>query len=250
MKLNDQNVAAPDDFNRQVASLVRPVTLLAGINRLKVQLKGAPGSRLTIRIVATDTTAPTITIQAPGANSITRDSTIAVSGTVRDETATSVLVNGVAASVTTSAPGTLAFSGIASLLAEGANTVTVSATDAAGHRTDSTRTVLRDTRAPTLTVSEPAEQLVTNADSVTVAGVVSDASAASANVNGLSLALGTDGTFAARVALTEGANYLTITATDTVGNSASVVRVVTRDIMPPNLTLTEPADSAVTNLAA
>ena len=250
VKLNDENVAAPDDFNQQVASIVRPITLRSGTNVLKVQLNGAPGSRLTIRLVATDTTAPTITIQAPGANSITRDSTIAVNGTVRDATATSVLVNGVAASVTTSAPGTLAFSGTARLLTEGANIITVNATDAAGHRTDSTRTVQRDTRAPTLTVSSPAEHLVTNADSVTVAGVVSDASSAHANVNGLPITLGTGGAFSRRVALTDGANYLTITATDTVGNSASVVRVVTRDIVPPSLTVTDPADSTVTNLAA
>lgn len=247
IKLNDVDIVKTDDLNQQVAALVRPVTMHAGTNQISVKLDGAPGSQFTLRLVATDTTAPTITILAPGVNAITRDTIILVTGTARDATPVSVKVNGIAATVSAGAPGTITFTASVPLTFEGANTLLVSATDAAGLRTDSTRVIQRDTHAPTLTVTAPTDHLVTNADSVTVTGTVTDASVARANVNGIPMTLGAGGAFSQRVVLADGANYLTITAVDTVGNSASVVRVVTRDITPPVLTVTDPADGTLTN---
>src|SRR2546430_6276107 len=58
----------------------------------------------------------------------------------------------------------ISFSLSARLAAEGQNTLHIVATDAAGHSTDSVRTVIRDTQQPVLTVTNPANNAVTRSE--------------------------------------------------------------------------------------
>lgn len=248
--INGVQVVQQADLNQSVSWMSRTVSLSSTPpNRLVVRMVGTPGSRLYFRITAADITPPVITINEPIQNQLTRDPTVQVSGSVRDETALTITVNGAAATVSPGAPGTVNFSATAALPNEGNNTVLVRAVNAAGLTTDSTRTVIKDTQAPTVTVTAPVDNLITNADSVTVIGSVSDQTTTTANLNGIPLTLGTGGSFSKRVALAEGRNFLTVTATDTLGNSASDVRVVIADRVAPTLVVTEPTDSTVTNAA-
>ena len=146
-----------------------------------------------------------------------------------DQTATTVTVNGAPGTVTPGVPGTINFSATVPLTNEGSNAILVTAIDAAGNRTDSTRTVIRDTNPPQITITAPVDRLFTNVDSVTITGTVTDLTAITANINGVPLTLGTGGAFSARVALTTGANFLIVAATDAAGNAATITRTVTQD---------------------
>src|SRR5438105_1723139 len=66
--LNGEEIFGPSDFNRNVTRLTKAVSLAAS-NVLSVELRSAPGSTLTIRIVGQDTDAPVIQpLITPGPN--------------------------------------------------------------------------------------------------------------------------------------------------------------------------------------
>ena len=165
-----------------------------------------------------------------------------VAGSVQDQTATSVAVNGQAASMTGNA-----FSLSARLATEGQNALHIVATDAAGHSTDSVRTVIRDTQQPVLTVTNPANNAVTKQANITVSGTVTDQTAVTVNANGVPLPVDGAGQFTGQVPLAEGPSFVTVTATDAAGNAATVVRSVTRDTQAPVLTVTAPVDGVTIN---
>ena len=239
--LNGVTIVSGSDLSQQVASLVTQVSL-SSQNTLAVTLAAKPNGFLSIRITATDTTPPAITINSPAPGLITRDTTVAVMGSVQDETPTTVTVNGQLASMN----GT-SFTATAHLTTEGTNTIQIVATDAAGHSTDSTRMVIRDTQQPVLTVNAPPNNAVTKQTSITVSGTVTDQTAVTVNANGVPLPVDGSGSFTGSVPLNEGANIITVTATDAAGNQSIVVRSVMRDTQAPVLAVTAPTDGAVVN---
>lgn len=92
-----------------------------------------------------DTVPPTLNITSPAEGLITASETITVSGTTNDATSspTTVTVNGNA--VTVSANGSFSTT---VTLAEGENTITIIATDAAGKTSTVTRHVTRNSKVP------------------------------------------------------------------------------------------------------
>jgi RHS repeat-associated protein len=233
--LNHQDVFTQSQFNQHVASLMTQVVLQPA-NTLQVTLSGIPGGFLDLCVTATDTTPPQLTITAPPPNFITRDTLVTVAGSVQDETPTTVIVNGQAAPLTGGS-----FSVSTRLTIEGQNTIHVIATDAAGHTTDSTRTVTRDRTPPVLTVNAPVPGFITNQPSIAVSGTVSDQTTVTVNVNGDPLPV-SGGAFTGSHLLTEGTNVLVITAIDAAGNETPVVRTGKRDTQPPVIALTSPAE--------
>lgn len=57
IRLNDTALAGPSDFGRNVAAIERAVTLLPS-NRLDVELRGIPGSELTVEILCAASAEP------------------------------------------------------------------------------------------------------------------------------------------------------------------------------------------------
>lgn len=231
-------VAAAVSGNTFTAS----VPLAEGANTLRaVATDSAGNSAAATRGVTRDSTPPAVSITQPAAGFTTSAAAVTVTGTYSDQSATAVVVNGV--------PATLqggAFSASVPV-AEGPNTLTVVATDAAGNQAQATREGVRDAAAPALVIAEPAEGLLTNATSITVSGTLSDTTAASVLVNGVQAEL-TGDSFTATVPLTaEGANTILAVATDAAGNQTTATRLVTRDTVAPTLTLNAPA--AGTNIA-
>lgn len=194
----------------------------------------------TIVGVPSDTTPPTLSVTQPADGAFVNTTSVNVAGTFGDESATSVKVNGVAAAVSGNS-----FS-VSVPLAEGANTLTVVATDAAGNSTTATRSVTRDTVAPALALQQPAEGSVTNAPAVTVNGTYSDQSATTVTVNGAAPTV-SGGGFSADVTLSEGPNTIKVVATDAAGNRSEVVRTVNRDTVAPALSVTSPQDFSYTS---
>ena len=226
-----------------VGTAVEPVQLTPDDTyTLQVTLLALAGSQVSVRVAGTDATPPTLTIDAPTPNLITRDTLLTVSGTVADAGPVQVTANGVAAAVSGGS-----YSAVVPLLADGPTVINVVATDAAGNSVDSTRTVTRDTQAPTLDVTSPTDQLVMAVDSVAVTGTVHDANAVTLNVNGAPVTPDSSGNFSAEISLVDGVNFLTVTATDAAENVSSVTRRVTYDHTPPTLTVVGPTDQLYTN---
>lgn len=84
-----------------------------------------------------------------------------------------------------------------------------------------------DVTAPSLVLSSPSDGMTTDASVVTVSGTTEPG--AVLVVNGVTAAVGDDGSFSCEIALVEGVNTITVTATDASGNSATVSREVTYD---------------------
>lgn len=130
----------------------------------------------------------------------------------------------------------------ASALTDGKHTFTLSASDYDGNAaTAKSATITIDTVAPTLNVTAPENNLVTNKTSVLVSGVTNDAttSPVTLKINGTAVDVGSDGSFSHTVALSEGVNTITIVATDGAGKATTVTRTVT-------LSTSAPVISAVT----
>lgn len=122
-------------------------------------------------------------------------------------------------------------------LSDGSNSVSLQVTDNDGNVSDvATVSFVISTSAPTLNVTSPTDNLLTNSNKVTVAGTAaagSDAvTLASVKVNGTSVPI-SQGAFSIEVTLTEGENTITIVAEDSIGKTTTVTRHVTVDTKAP-----------------
>ncbi|HEX2203192.1 MAG TPA: hypothetical protein VHG91_07830, partial [Longimicrobium sp.] len=242
VRINGTQVFGGDDFNPEIGTLSRVFVPRAGENVVEFALKGQPGTFLSVWVTATDTTPPALEITAPAPGLVTNRTEIAASGRVLDQTLTRVTVNGEPA-----ARQGDAYTATVPLASEGENTIRFTAVDAAGNRTDSVRVVVRDTEAPVVTLESPADGFVTKLPGVTVRGTVRDGGAVTASVNGVPVTPDAAGAFAVDVPLSEGLNYIALTATDAAGNATSVARQVTLDTQAPAIVLAEPAEGAETD---
>src|SRR5262249_61820850 len=98
-----------------------------------------------------DTIAPIVTVVSPPDHSVTKDGTITVTGTVTDSSPVTMTVNGVTASIT-GAGMTRNFSAAGVSLKEGPNPIVAAARDVAGHASQTSITVDRDTIPPTIAI--------------------------------------------------------------------------------------------------
>jgi hypothetical protein len=195
---------------------------------------GAGNSTLLPVTLSLDQTPPLLSVADTPA--ITNGAQVTLSGSASDDGGVvSVAVNGTNVPVTSgSFSTTLA-------LQEGANIVTVIAQDAAGNTATVTRSVNRFT-APAIAIASPANLSLLAAASVTVTGSVTDP-AALVTVNGVP-ALLTGSSFSANVPLAEGGNVITATAMDSRGHIGTASVSVVRDLTPPRIAISIPADGS------
>ncbi|MFA5832146.1 MAG: RHS repeat-associated core domain-containing protein [Bacteroidota bacterium] len=219
------------------------VVLSEGTNTITIESIDAAGNISTeMRTVILDTVQPTLVVTSPNNSLLTQNSLITVNGTVNDSSFVTITINGNAVT---------AINGIYSsqvALNEGSNTIIIVVTDAAGNISTETRTVVRDSSVPTLTVTIPANNSITNQTSVFVSGTVIDSTTASITVNGTLLSIGSNGSFGVVLSLVEGINTITIVATDAAGNSATETKIVRLDTASPTVTNIVPADGITTQL--
>jgi len=239
--LNGVAVVASNEVKQDVALITKNINVLPANTIAPDFVKSSPNSQITLTVVGTDVAPPTLSIASPAPNTTIRSGSVTVSGTVSDRTAIKVKVVGVPATITANT-----YTATVPLPNEGPNVLHVVATDAAGNVADSTRTVIRSTQPLTLTVSAPPDGFVTRFDTVTVRGSVIDANPVTVNANGIPLPVDPSGAFAGAVPLTNGSNFITVGATDTVGNAATTTRTGIRDSNAPVLTLTGPVDGMTT----
>ncbi|HEY40240.1 MAG TPA: PKD domain-containing protein [Dehalococcoidia bacterium] len=201
-----------------------------------------------VRKVKLDTTAPVVDIDSPVSGSVVNKAGVAVSGTVDDPAVTSVNVT--LNSGTPQAVSVIAgnFSIVVTLEA-GENTIEVAATDTAGNSSSDSVQATLDTTKPRVTITSPANKLLTKLTSLDVTGTVSDTSITTATLllNGSSQSVTvTNGSFSKTVTLSSGANTIEVTATDAATNTGTSGEItVTVDTTSPTLVvgLNDPTDS-------
>jgi RHS repeat-associated protein len=239
IKINGETVTANNDLSAAVGSFTKVLTGLIASNSLNLNLNGSTGSFIRLRITATDTVTPLLTVSAPADSASTNQTLIAANGTITDQSATTVTVNGTAAVVTNNTTWTATVP----LPTEGWQSLTYVATDAGGKSRTVVRQIRRDTLAPALTLTAPADSSATKIGEIAMAGTVTDASPVTVNTNGTPLTV-TGTAVSGGVLLAYGVNTLVTTAIDAVGNATAVTRTVTRDTLAPILTVTTPTDNS------
>src|SRR4051794_25204422 len=230
------------------------IPLAAGDNLITVTATDTSSNTATDSITVTrDNTNPSITITDPTADStyVTAGTTVDLGGNASDNVAVADVSWADSANLTFgSAVGgdpSWSISGIP--LNAGENEINVTVTDTAGNTATDTITVTRDNTNPFVSITAPTsdEGYATPDGSVDLGGVSSDnvevASVTWSNVTtgNSGTTTGTDPTWTVDVIpLNLGDNTITVTATDTAGNSATDTIVVFRDEEDPTVTITDP----------
>ncbi len=214
--------------------------LADGAHTFSVQVTDAAGNSASAsRAFTVDTVAPTVTI------------TGGPSGATNDTTPTFTFTTGGAPTSTDCRVDAGGYAACASpfttaALADGAHTVTVRVTDAAGNSASASRAFTVDTVAPTVTITggpSGATNVATPSFTFTTGGAPTSTqcridAAAYANCASPYVA----------AALADGAHTFSVQVTDAAGNSASASRAFTVDTVAPTVTITG-GPSGATNVA-
>ena len=221
------------------------------------------GTSLKLRVK--EKVAPVISITAPSSGAYITNTTPTIEFMVTDEDSgvssetIAVTIDGTAiSSVTkTAITGGYKCTCTPAALKDGAHTISVTASDNDGNAASAkTSSFTVDTVPPTLSVTAPAEGLITKKSTVTVTGKTDDATSkpVTVTVNGTAVTVGTDGAFSKDVTLANGSNTITIIAKDKAGKTTTVTRTVTLDTAAPvikSITLTpNPVDCGKTFVIA
>ncbi len=195
------------------------VALMEGDNLIEVRAFDPAGNVAAADIEIERFTLPQVAIESPVDLSYLAATTVDVSGSVSDATA-SVKVNGVPAIVS----GT-SFTASGVPLIEGGNVLTATVTDAQGHVATATIHVVRDLTPPRVAIYQPATGATVYDGTVPVSGLINDivpgtvnATEASVTVNGIPAQIVNRSFLAENVPLAPGDNPLVATAVDAAGN--------------------------------
>lgn len=270
IRLNSNNIFTQSDFNQNVATLSRSVTLAVS-NTLEVKLASQPGSYLIINITGTrviqDTAPPNVSITSPVNNYNTTNSAIVVNGTASDTGQNAsgvahVYVNNTEA-VYNPTTNTWAIANVPLQL--GPNQIIARAVDAAGNQQTATinvnrQSVPQDTTPPVVAITSPTNNYETQATSISVSGTASDPGA---NASGVAHVYVNNveaqrdvlaGTWTlANFQLATGSNQIVARAVDGAGNQSSLYTIIVvrkeqppPDTQPPTVTITSPATGSTT----
>ena len=224
-----------------------------------------------LKLIVKERVAPVITIVSPTSGAFVVNNKQPVTFTVVDEAGgsginiSSLVVKqdntAVAASTITSTAITNGYSVTytpATALSDGSHTVTITVSDNDGNAATAKSTTYKvDTVPPTLNLTAPTNELVTNSASLVVRGTTNDATSSPVtvkmtlnNTDQGTVSVDTSGTFTKTLTLVNGVNTIVITATDAAGKSSSVTRAVTLDTSKPvvkSATITpNPVDAGAT----
>jgi len=201
------------------------------------------GNSLKLRVL--EKVKPTITITSPGGGSYVTNNKQPIVFQLRDESGgsginlstLSLQIDSMTA-VGSSSPGMVCNAVTngydctytpQSALSDGSHTVKINVSDNDGNAsTQASRTYTVDTVPPTLNVTSPANNFITNTATLTVQGTTNDSTSSPVTItiklNGVDQGAVTvsNGSFAKAVTLANGSNTIVVTATDAAGKSTTV----------------------------
>lgn len=225
----------------------------AGNTSTKDATDSALGSSLQLKVK--EKVAPTLAITSPTAGSYIINSKPTITFTVTDDDsgvnpATIGITIDSGSKVTGDAITKKAITGgyectytPTSALSDGSHTIKIDASDNDGNAaTQKSVTFKVDTVPPTLSVTSPADGLVTNQAALTVKGTTNDATSSPVKVTiklnsgtAESVTVGSDGSFSKALTLAAGTNTITVVATDSAGKTTTVTRTVKLDTTAPTI---------------
>jgi hypothetical protein len=233
--------AAPLALTSNAFSTSVPLTA-DGVKSVTLKATDQAGNSSTKTVAVTrDTVAPQVTVLSPALRAIVGSTPVTVSGTLHDETVTTLTVDGAGALLN----GEAWQVEIPDLL-EGTHVFALVATDAAGNVKTLSHEVTIDLAAPVISITAPASGTLTRLATTTVTGTVSDTTLVSVTVGSIVATLSAGATpqertfTAAGVPLVEGDAKLTATATDALSRTSSAFTLVTRDSIAPIVVLDAP----------
>lgn len=194
-----------------------------------------------------DTTAPVVTITAPNADSIHRDS-LTLTGAC--ETGLSVSIGGAGAVATSTSCNNGAYSALVTLSnGDGVKNIIASQTDAAGNTGSANRNFIRDADAPVIAITSPAAG-TSWMNSVQLEGVCETGLAIAVSGNGVqspSSAVCNNGTFSFAAIFTpvDGTKTVIVSQTDAAGNVGMDSRNFIRDATAPVVRINSPAEGLI-----
>jgi large repetitive protein len=189
------------------------------------------------RTITLDQTAPALTITQPADNSVGSTASLKITGSVDD--ALAVVINASANNGQTANAHMVGSNfDVTVNLVPGMNTIEITATDQAGNISSVKRSVIADSAAPTLAVTDPAQDISTTQGSISISGTVTNAitsAAISIAADGKTYAptIAIDGSFSQTISLPTDKTYaIIVTATDQAGNTATVQRNIIKTTTP------------------
>ena len=230
---------------------------LAG-NVTKVDRKDETyGDQLAIRVL--EPTLPTVTIEYPTESSVLGKSSLTAKATVTAQGKSGVTPaqiefkcnSDVISNINWEGDGTTYHADVEITgLSDGANTITVKATDNDGNENSAKVSFLISTEAPSLDITQPVDGIYTNDTTIEIegnAGTGQYADVKQVTVNGVPAEVDENGDFHATVeGLIEGDNEIVIEVEDNAGNKTTVRRHVNVDLTHPVITDVK-AESLVVN---
>jgi len=267
----EATITAPGSTSYNLTNHVYPMqikaTNTAGTVKTVDTTDATVGAALKLRVK--ETVKPTISISSPGAGAYVANNKQPIVFQILDESGgsgineaalslridggTAVTYNSTGMSVSAITNGYSCTYTPQTALSDGAHTVAINVPDNDGNAaTQASRSYTVDTIAPTLNISNPANNFITNSAALTVQGTTNDATSSpvAVTVNGASVTVNGDGTFTTTVTLSEGSNTITVIATDAAGKATTVTRTVTLDTAPPTISgitiMPNPVDTGAT----
>ena len=249
----EATITAPSTSSYPLSGHYYPVSIKAEDTAGNVTTKDATDSTLgkSLRLTVKEKVAPVIKITAPTASALITNNTPVITWSITDDDSgvnpdtikltidSTVITSGI--TKTASGKGFTCSYTPPSALADGSHIIKVDASDYDGNAAAQKSVTFKiDTVPPTLNVTAPANNLITNQAACTVTGNTNDVTsspvtmtvklnsgaAADVTVNG-------DGTFSKSLTLAEGANTITVVAKDGAGKTTTVTRTVTLDTAAP-----------------
>lgn len=223
----------PTDMTLSATGALTWTPRVAGSFPVTLTVTDSYGARAIQQFTLTVAQGLTVTITEP-ATLITVGSTpLQVRGAISDDNAT-LTVNGVPVSPTNGG-----FSAAVSLV-EGHNTILARAVSRDGEEVTDSISVSMDLTPPYITIESPVDGATVSSPTIAVSGLINDivrgtVSEGQANVvvNGVAAAVANRSYLAENVALVEGANTITVAASDQVGNTSSVSVTVNYQVPAP-----------------
>jgi len=249
----EATITAPSTSSYPLSGHYYPVSIKAEDTAGNVTTKDATDSTLgsSLRLTVKEKVAPVITITAPTASALITNNKPAVTWTITDDDSgvdpdsikliidSTVVTSGI--TKTASGKGFTCSYTPPSALGDGSHTIKADASDYDGNAAAQKSVTFKiDTVPPTLNVTAPANNLITNQAACTVNGNTNDVTSSPVTVT-VKLNSGTaadvtvngDGTFSKALTLAEGANTITVVAKDGAGKTTTVTRAVTLDTAAP-----------------
>lgn len=268
----EATVTAPSKSSYTKEGHYYPVTVKATDDAGNTTTVDAADATLgsSLQLVVKEKVAPVITVTAPTASQMLTNNKPAVTWNVTDDDSgvnpdtigitidSGTKITGDAITKTAVTGGYQCSYTPTAALADGSHTVKFDASDNDGNAaTQKSVSFTVDTVPPTLSITAPANGLVTNQSACTVSGTTNDATSSPVTVTvklnsgtAAAVAVGTDGSFSKALTLAAGVNTITVVATDSAGKSTTVTRTVTLDTGAPvihSVTLTpNPVDAGQT----